>query len=236
MANVRFAQEVRAQIDEAIADGAVAHIAKSPADDGGAYLTPQILTNVNHDMRVMRDESFGPVVGIMPVKDRRRGHCADERLSVRPDRIVWTQDAAKAEEIGDRIETGTVFMNRCDYLDPALCWTGCKDTGRGAGLSIRHPGPHPTQIISPQKGTRMTLTANWSYPTAIRFGQGRIAEIGDACAKAGISKPLLVTDRGLAQMAITAENPRPAGRGRAGPRHVQPKSTQTPTRTTWKQA
>jgi acyl-CoA reductase-like NAD-dependent aldehyde dehydrogenase len=49
---------------------------------------------------------------------------------------VWTQDAAKAEEIGDRLETGTVFMNRCDYLDPALCWTGCKDTGRGAGLSI----------------------------------------------------------------------------------------------------
>ena len=136
MANVRFAREVRAQIDEALADGAVAHIAKSPADDGGAYLTPQILTNVTHKMRVMRDESFGPVVGIMPVKTD------DEAIALMNDcqfgltASVWTQDAAKAEEIGDRLETGTVFMNRCDYLDPALCWTGCKDTGRGAGLSI----------------------------------------------------------------------------------------------------
>jgi acyl-CoA reductase-like NAD-dependent aldehyde dehydrogenase len=72
MANVRFADEVRAQVSEALADGAVAHIDTSPADDGGAYVTPQILTNVTHDMRVMRDESFGPVVGIMPVKDDER--------------------------------------------------------------------------------------------------------------------------------------------------------------------
>jgi acyl-CoA reductase-like NAD-dependent aldehyde dehydrogenase len=136
MANVRFADEVRAQIAEALADGAVAHIETSPADDGGAYVTPQILTNVTHDMRVMRDESFGPVVGIMPVKND------DEAVALMNDcqfgltASIWTADAAKAEQIGDRIETGTVFMNRCDYLDPALCWTGCKDTGRGAGLSV----------------------------------------------------------------------------------------------------
>jgi len=48
---------------------------------------------------------------------------------------IWTKDTVRAEEIGDRLQTGTVFMNRCDYLDPALCWTGCKDTGRGQGLS-----------------------------------------------------------------------------------------------------
>lgn len=136
MANVRFAKEVRAQIDEALAMGAKAHIARMDADDGGAYLTPQILTNVNHDMRVMRDESFGPVVGIMPVSDD------DEAIALMNDcqfgltASIWTADRAKAEELGDRIETGTVFMNRCDYLDPALCWTGCKDTGRGAGLSV----------------------------------------------------------------------------------------------------
>jgi hypothetical protein len=69
MANIRFAREVRAQIDEAVAAGATAHIARMAADDGGAYLTPQVLTGVTHDMRVMRDESFGPVVGIMPVED-----------------------------------------------------------------------------------------------------------------------------------------------------------------------
>lgn len=135
MANVRFANEVRAQIAEALADGAKAHIDTMPADDGGAYLTPQILTNVTHNMRVMRDESFGPVVGIMPVKDD------DEAIALMNDSrfgltaSIWSADTATAEALGDRIETGTVFLNRCDYLDPALCWTGCKNTGRGQGLS-----------------------------------------------------------------------------------------------------
>ncbi len=135
MANVRFAKEVRAQIKEALADGATALIGTMPADDGGAYLTPQVLTNVTHKMRVMRDESFGPVVGIMPVKDD------DEAISLMNDSqfgltaSIWSADIATAEALGDRIETGTIFMNRCDYLDPALCWTGCKDTGRGQGLS-----------------------------------------------------------------------------------------------------
>ena len=48
---------------------------------------------------------------------------------------LWTEDAEAAERIGRRLETGTVFMNRCDYLDPALAWTGVKDTGRGVTLS-----------------------------------------------------------------------------------------------------
>lgn len=137
MAHLRFADEVRAQTAEAIADGATAHI--DPANfpnDGGAYLMPQILTNVTHDMRVMRDESFGPVVGIMAVKDDaeavRLMNDSDFGLTA----SLWTQDAARAEMIADQIETGTVFMNRADYLDPALCWTGCKDTGRGGGLSV----------------------------------------------------------------------------------------------------
>ncbi|MBM2293696.1 aldehyde dehydrogenase family protein [Sulfitobacter pseudonitzschiae] len=137
MAHVRFADTVREQTADAIAAGATAHI--DPADfpqDGGAYLMPQILTNVTHDMRVMREESFGPVVGIMAVKDDaeaiRLMNDSDYGLTA----SVWTQDAARAEAIADQIETGTVFMNRADYLDPALCWTGCKDTGRGGGLSV----------------------------------------------------------------------------------------------------
>ncbi|MFK7938493.1 MAG: aldehyde dehydrogenase family protein [Roseovarius sp.] len=136
MANVRFADEVRAQISEAVAAGAKAHIDTFVEDDGGAYLTPQILTDVTHDMRVMRDESFGPVVGIMPVKDD------DEAVALMNDSqfgltaSLWTADLNRAARVGDRIETGTVFMNRADYLDPGLCWTGCKDTGRGGGLSV----------------------------------------------------------------------------------------------------
>lgn len=137
MAHVRFADEVRAQTAEAIAMGAIAHI--DPAlfpQDGGAYLMPQILTNVTHDMRVMRDESFGPVVGIMPVKDDAEAVRLMNDSAYGLTASLWTQNAARAEAIADQIETGTVFMNRADYLDPGLCWTGCKDTGRGGGLSV----------------------------------------------------------------------------------------------------
>ena len=136
MAHVRFADEVRAQTKEALADGATAHIDPFAEDDGGAYLSPQILTNVTHDMRVMRDESFGPVVGIMAVRDD------DEAIKLMNDSVfgltasLWTRDIDRAAHIGNQIETGTVFMNRADYLDPGLCWTGCKDTGRGGGLSV----------------------------------------------------------------------------------------------------
>ena len=138
MAHSRFAREVRDQIREAIAGGATALIdpAHFPADDGGAYLAPQILVDVTHDMRVMRDESFGPVVGIMKVS------CDDAAIGLMNDSTfgltasLWTQDAERAAKIGARLETGTVFMNRCDYVDPAICWTGRKNTGRGTALSV----------------------------------------------------------------------------------------------------
>ena len=136
MAHIRFADEVRAQVGEAIEAGAMAHIEPLAEDDGGAYLSPQILTNVSHEMRVMRDESFGPVVGIMPVSGD------DEALELMNDSefgltaSLWTTDLDRAAAIGNQIETGTVFMNRADYLDPGLCWTGCKNTGRGGGLSV----------------------------------------------------------------------------------------------------
>jgi acyl-CoA reductase-like NAD-dependent aldehyde dehydrogenase len=136
MAHKRFADEVRSQIKEAVDVGAVAHIETFAEDDGGAYLTPQILTNVNHDMRVMRDESFGPVVGIMKVKDDEEAVALMNDSDYGLTASLWTADVDRAMKIGRRIETGTVFMNRCDYLDPALCWTGCKDTGRGGGLSV----------------------------------------------------------------------------------------------------
>ena len=137
MAHIRFANEVRAQTQEAIKDGAKAHIDPCLFPmDGGAYLMPQILTNVTHDMRIMREESFGPVVGIMSVKNDEEAiklmNDSDFGLTA----SLWTDEINRAETIADRIDTGTAFMNRADYLDPALCWTGCKDTGRGGGLSM----------------------------------------------------------------------------------------------------
>ncbi len=136
MANVRFANEVRAQIAEALEDGATAHIETFAEDDGGAYLTPQILTDVTHEMRVMRDESFGPVVGIMKVSSDEEAIARMNDSEFGLTASLWTKDVERAERVGNEIETGTVFMNRADYLDPGLCWTGCKNTGRGGGLSV----------------------------------------------------------------------------------------------------
>ena len=138
MASTRFAQTVRDQTAEALAAGAVPLIERQnfPADDGGAYLMPQALVNVDHSMRVMREESFGPVVGIMPVSGD------DEALALMNDcdygltASLWSSDPDRALALGRRIETGTVFLNRADYVDPAICWTGCKDTGRGGAMSV----------------------------------------------------------------------------------------------------
>ena len=129
---------VRAQIAEALAQGARALIdplAFAADVPGSAYLAPQVLVDVTHHMSVMRDESFGPVVGIMPVTGD------DEAIALMNDSefglsaSIWTQDLAAAERLGNEIDTGTLFMNRCDYLDPALAWTGVKNSGRGVTLS-----------------------------------------------------------------------------------------------------
>ena len=138
MAQGRLADIVRAQTAEALSKGAKALIdtSKFKADPGqGAYLAPQVLVNVDHGMRVMTEESFGPVVGIMKVSGD------DEALTLMNDSVygltaaIWTSDVEAAQTLGEQLETGTVFMNRCDYLDPGLAWTGVKDTGRGATLS-----------------------------------------------------------------------------------------------------
>lgn len=138
MASPRFAALVRDQIAEALAKGAKALIdpARFPEDDGGAYLMPQILVNVDHSMRVMREESFGPVVGIMPVKDDAEAIALMNDSPYGLTASLWTNDPERAWAIARQIETGTVYMNRADYLDPAICWTGCKDTGRGGALSV----------------------------------------------------------------------------------------------------
>ncbi|HEY2661192.1 MAG TPA: aldehyde dehydrogenase family protein [Caulobacteraceae bacterium] len=138
MAQGRLADIVRDQTAQALSLGAKALIDPSrfAADPGaGAYLAPQVLVNVDHGMRVMTEESFGPVVGIMKVTGD------EQALKLMNDSIygltaaIWTSDVDAAQALGERLETGTVFMNRCDYLDPGLAWTGVKDTGRGATLS-----------------------------------------------------------------------------------------------------
>ena len=138
MARTGFAELVRAQTAEALAKGARAHVEATgfAADRAGTpYLAPQVLTGVDHAMRVMREESFGPVVGIMRVSGDEEAIRLMNDSAYGLTASIWTSDAEAAARIGGEVETGTVFMNRADYLDPALAWTGVKDTGRGATLS-----------------------------------------------------------------------------------------------------
>ena len=129
---------VRAQIDEAVAAGARAHVdpATFTADEAGTpYLAPQVLTEVDHSMRIMTEETFGPVIPIMRVSGDEEAIKLMNDSEFGLTAAIFSQDEAAAIEIGDRVETGTWFMNRCDYLDPALAWTGVKNSGRGCTLS-----------------------------------------------------------------------------------------------------
>ncbi|MDH5543985.1 MAG: aldehyde dehydrogenase family protein [Gammaproteobacteria bacterium] len=138
MVRASAAEHVRKQIDDALAKGAKAlidekHFPKS--GKGTPYLAPQVLIDVDHSMDVMREESFGPVIGIMPVDNDEQAVELMNDSHYGLTASIWTQDMDVAERLGQQLETGTVFMNRCDYLDPYLCWNGVKDTGRGGTLS-----------------------------------------------------------------------------------------------------
>ncbi|KAG9024037.1 hypothetical protein FRB95_012146, partial [Tulasnella sp. JGI-2019a] len=144
--NVASAEKIRKQVDDAVKAGAKALVPGelfSVAKAGTAFVAPQVLVDVDHTMNVMKEETFGPVVGIMKVSSD------DEALRLMNDSpygltaSIWTNTSSNAskesekafQELADKLETGTVFLNRCDYLDPALAWTGVKDSGRGISLS-----------------------------------------------------------------------------------------------------
>ena len=130
-----FAQR---QIRQAVSQGAQTLIDPGhfPAHlDNSPYMAPQVLIDVNHSMDLMMEESFAPVIGIMPVSSEGE---AIQLMNDSPYGLtasIWTTDLEAAIAIGDRLETGTCFMNRCDYLDPALAWTGVKNSGKGCTLS-----------------------------------------------------------------------------------------------------
>jgi len=134
LVRTQAADAVRAQIRQAVKKGARA-LLQLKDTPRSPYLPPEVLIDVDHGMDVMVEESFGPVVGIQAVKDDEEAVklMNDSRYGLTAS--IWTQDADAALRIGDRVETGTWFMNRCDYLDPALAWTGVKDSGRGCTLS-----------------------------------------------------------------------------------------------------
>ena len=129
---------IHKQMDDAITKGAKKIIDENKFNfpkEHKNYMIPQVLTNVDHNMGFMTEETFGPCVGIMKVKDENE---AIKLMNDSPYGLtasVWTKDIEIAEKIGSQVQTGTFFMNRCDYLDPALSWTGVKETGKGCSLS-----------------------------------------------------------------------------------------------------
>lgn len=138
MVSVKAASSVREQISEALEQGAKAHINEDSfpmSKVGTAYLAPQILTNVSHNMRVMKEESFGPLVSIMPVSSDKEAVELMNDSEFGLTASIFTKDVDAAINLGERLETGTFFVNRCDYLDPELAWTGVKNSGRGCTLS-----------------------------------------------------------------------------------------------------
>lgn len=157
MVRAQAADFARAQVAEAVAAGAKALIdpKRFPREaPGSPYMAPQCLVDVDHSMRVMREESFAPIVGIRKVGSDEEASVLMNDSAYGLTAAVWTRDLEAAIRIGERLETGTVFMNRCDYLDPELAWVGVKDSGRGVALSklayehltrpksfhLRHPG------------------------------------------------------------------------------------------------
>jgi acyl-CoA reductase-like NAD-dependent aldehyde dehydrogenase len=133
------ADTVRAQVRAAVEAGARPAIDEREfmrSKGGTPYLAPQLLLDAPAESVVMREEIFGPVAGVMRVSSDGEAiaHMNDSAFGLTA--AVWTRDAAAAERIGAQVETGTFFMNRCDYLDPALAWTGVKNSGRGCTLSV----------------------------------------------------------------------------------------------------
>jgi len=134
------AKRIQEHVDEAVKKGAKNvtpenETFSNPPKDGN-YFVPTVLTNVTHDMAVMREETFGPVVPIMSVASDEEAIEKMNDCQFGLTASVWTKDAAKGDELADEIEAGTVFVNRCDYPAPDLAWVGWKDSGKGQTLSI----------------------------------------------------------------------------------------------------
>jgi acyl-CoA reductase-like NAD-dependent aldehyde dehydrogenase len=133
------ADAVRAQVNAAVAAGArpaIDELAFALSKPGTPYLAPQLLLDAPADSSVMRQEIFGPVAGVMKVRSDAEAVEQMNDSAFGLTAAVWTADAAAAAELGSQVRTGTWFMNRCDYLDPALAWVGIKDSGRGCTLSV----------------------------------------------------------------------------------------------------
>lgn len=129
-------RRLRMQVADALAKGAKLAVGGAPIDrPGGHWFEPTVLVDVDHEMAVMREESFGPIVGIQRVDDdaealQRINDC-DYGLTA----AVYTRDEARARRLLAQVDAGTVYWNCCDRVSPRLPWSGVKHSGVGLTLS-----------------------------------------------------------------------------------------------------
>ncbi|KAG8818381.1 hypothetical protein FRB91_009097 [Serendipita sp. 411] len=137
--SVQSAERIKKQVKDAISAGARSLVPEDlfplAAQPNTAFVAPQVLVNVDHTMDVVMEETFGPVAPIMKVSGDEEAVQLMNDSKYGLTASVWTKDQEAFEALVDKIDAGTVFQNRCDYLDPGLAWTGVKHSGRGVSLS-----------------------------------------------------------------------------------------------------
>jgi acyl-CoA reductase-like NAD-dependent aldehyde dehydrogenase len=123
------------QVNDAVSRGAKVLTGGQRLPGPGYYFQPTVLTNVDHTMSVMMEETFGPLIGILPVDSEEEAVRLMNDSPYGLTASIWTEDIARGEALAARTNAGTVYVNRCDYLDPELAWAGIKDSGHGCTLS-----------------------------------------------------------------------------------------------------
>ncbi|KAH8913006.1 aldehyde dehydrogenase [Coniochaeta sp. PMI_546] len=136
----RSKEAILAQIEDALQKGAKDETPdnesfRNPSPKSGNWVAPTLLTNVNHDMTIMKDETFGPVIPVMKVSSDEEAVRLMNDSEFGLTASIWSKDTDRAYELCEQVEAGTVFVNRCDFPSPDLAWTGWKNSGKGQTLS-----------------------------------------------------------------------------------------------------
>jgi acyl-CoA reductase-like NAD-dependent aldehyde dehydrogenase len=129
--------DLQDMVDDARSRGArlIAGGRRTRVDGRGRFFEPTLLADITPAMRVFREEQFGPIVAAAPVDSDEEAVARMNDSALGLTASVWTRDRDRADRMARALQCGTVFMNRCDYLDPTLPWNGWKDSGRGVSLS-----------------------------------------------------------------------------------------------------
>ncbi|KAI0380394.1 aldehyde dehydrogenase [Hypomontagnella monticulosa] len=135
----RSKETIESHIQDALNKGAKDLTPENPTFSNlplkGNFVKPTLLVDVNHDMLVMKEETFGPVISVMKVKSDEEAVSLMNDSDLGLTASIWTKDTDKGYELAEQVEAGTVFVNRADYPSPDLAWTGWKNSGKGVTLS-----------------------------------------------------------------------------------------------------